>query len=463
MRERGIQPVLQVLIIVSCLIILMDEGISFPPVAAQALCNNQPPIRTNEFPNSFNALKANSWLAGTSALNKRQIALVIYDTESSLASLFEAGIRDWNNYSDCAYVNFNAASLGSNPVGEPPPNAIWVTRGSNTQMFPIVDSSNQMISSNIRIQLPDSSLPNTDELKRGLLRHETGHSFGLLNAPLGAPTIMGGPYINIQACDTQAIQRIYCPSPTPTPTPTPPPPPPGNGCNTCNGTFAGMCEFDNADRPGQPGPPGSCCSWLEMTNCILGGGIWNANTCSCSSPIVVDVLGNGYDLTSSENGISFDLGATGTATQIAWTSIGSDDAWLALDRNGNGTIDRGMELFGDRTPQPFLAEGEIKNGFRALAVFDRLDRGGNADGFITNADSVFADLRLWQDTNHNGYSEPEELHPLPELGLVKIDLDYRESRRRDEHGNSFRFRSKVRDAHGRQFGRWAWDVWLVTQ
>lgn len=178
---------------------------------------------------------------------------------------------------------------------------------------------------------------------------------------------------------------------------------------------------------------------------------------------MVDVLGDGYDLTDAAGGILFDLGATGTPRQIAWTSAGSDDAWLALDRNGNGTIDRGMELFGDRTPQPFLTEGEVKNGFRALAVFDRLDRGGNGDGFITNADSVFADLRLWQDVNHNGYSEPEELHPLPELGLVKIDLDYRESRRRDDYGNWFRFRSKVRDAHGHQLGRWAWDVWLVTQ
>lgn len=280
---------------------------------------------------------------------------------------------------------------------------------------------------------------------------------------LGCPTLCANavrmPLSNqCPANTTASIQNPgwCCPLPSPSPTP-----PPGNGCNTCSGTFAEMCEFDNADRPGQP--PGGCCKPVERDFCILGGGIWNANTCVCSSPIVVDVMGNGYDLTGAEDGISFDLGATGTPTQIAWTSAGSDDAWLALDRNGNGTIDRGMELFGDRTPQPFLAEGEIKNGFRALAVFDRFDRGGNADGFITNADSVFADLRLWQDTNHNGYSELEELHALPELGLVKIDLDYRESRRRDEHGNWFRFRSKVRDVRGRQLGRWAWDVWLVTQ
>jgi hypothetical protein len=172
---------------------------------------------------------------------------------------------------------------------------------------------------------------------------------------------------------------------------------------------------------------------------------------------VIDVDGDGIALTGPADGVNFDLNGNGTRDRLGWTRANSDDAWLALDRNENGNIDNGSELFGDFTAQPV---GPNKNGFLALAEFDKAANGGNGDGVINSEDTVFDRLRLWQDSNHNGVVDAGELRTLASLNIKELEVDFKESKRTDAFGNEFRYRGKVKDTQEGKVARWAWDVFL---
>jgi len=181
------------------------------------------------------------------------------------------------------------------------------------------------------------------------------------------------------------------------------------------------------------------------------------------SPIIIDIQGKGYHLTNAQNGVPFDM--TGKVQQqVAWTAKDSGNAFLCLDRNGNGKIDNGKELFGNFTDQPPSAE---PSGFLALAEFDKPENGGNGDGIIDQRDKIFSSLRLWVDANHDGISQADELFKLPDLGVFSINLKYKESRHMDRFGNQFRFRAQINGepAQGNpsQASGLAYDVFLVAQ
>jgi len=130
-------------------------------------------------------------------------------------------------------------------------------------------------------------------------------------------------------------------------------------------------------------------------------------------PLAIDLDGDGIETVGVGTAV-FDYDGDGVKTGTGW--VKGDDGLLVLDRNQNGTIDTGSELFGVDT---VLANGEkAANGFAALRDLD-----SNADGKFDSADFMYNAVKVWQDKNQDGVSQAEELKTIAEHGVVSIDLN----------------------------------------
>jgi hypothetical protein len=202
--------------------------------------------------------------------------------------------------------------------------------------------------------------------------------------------------------------------------------------------------------------------------CTGEGCIWDIYECACAAccPLVIDTSGRGYKMTSADRGVWFDINADGQADAISWTDPRRDVAFLTFDRNGNGAIDDGEELFGNVTPVPGTTPpARAVHGFDALASLEHPSYGASrVDGRIDARDAAYQKLLLWTDRNHDGLSQPPELKKASDEGLVSIETRYRESKRVDQHGNEFKLRGIAWWQRGpRLDARIFYDVYFVPQ
>jgi hypothetical protein len=219
-------------------------------------------------------------------------------------------------------------------------------------------------------------------------------------------------------------------------------------------TFADSANSTTLEQNNETSDP--FCEAYCWTSCVN-------NVCPDGNPgcpILMDLENDGIHLTGLDP-VWFDIDADGGLDLISWTDRG--EGLLALDRNRNGLIDDGSELFGDATR---LSDGSrALNGYLALAELDTWVFGGNEDGHIDVTDAAFGSLQMWIDRSHDGVSQPEELQTLQQAGILRIGLGYRRSNRTDRHGNELRFLGRAWKVDRHEVVRpiLTWDVFFLVR
>jgi hypothetical protein len=356
--------------------------------------------------------------------------LVIGNAPAPMAT----AVNNWNTATQLlCYEPIFTFGVGSGPTmsfayGPIPnaPNGI-VRRGLTTITISTrIDSAAATINSNIPLTFPN--------VLTETIAHEMGHTMGLNDCQYSGGCAIGSSVMVVGAPVATWTATQGQPGPT-----------------ICDLTQVISNAPDYECPPPPPPPP------PDDPPCDLGFGTENRGPCS---PIILDIDGKGFTLTSAQGGVLFDIAGTGTPIQIAWTAASADNAFLALP-GSDGLVHTGKELFGNFTPQPL---SNHPNGFAALAVYDLPANGGNGDGVIDARDKIFASLRLWIDANHDGICQPDELHTLPSMGVNSISLKYVLSQKTDQYGNVFRYRAGVNpdDPDASHVDRKAYDVFFVT-
>jgi hypothetical protein len=176
------------------------------------------------------------------------------------------------------------------------------------------------------------------------------------------------------------------------------------------------------------------CGELGSQDCVLSDGIPVWGECIEGTPLVLSFDGAEPVMSDASAAPAFDIGTGGACIQTDWPA--AETPWLALDRDGSGTIDGGHELFGSGT---VLASGRrAQHGFVALAELD-----SNGDGRITKGDERFEELVLWADHDRDKRSTTMEHESLGSRGIVAIALQWRDERVCDERGNCGVERAKL--------------------
>ncbi len=132
-------------------------------------------------------------------------------------------------------------------------------------------------------------------------------------------------------------------------------------------------------------------------------------------PLALDLDGDGLETVGTTAGVLFDHDASGVRKNTGW--IKADDGLLVFDRNNDGVINNGRELFGDNTLK-YDGSGTCADAFEALAQEDT-----NGDGVVNHLDDNWGSLKVWRDLNQDGISQAEELFTLEELGITSLNLD----------------------------------------
>jgi len=167
-----------------------------------------------------------------------------------------------------------------------------------------------------------------------------------------------------------------------------------------------------------------------------------------TSPLVLDLNGDGVQTLDRSQDVLFDLNNTGDKQKVSW--IDKQDGLLVVDLNGDGQVNSGAELLGSSTK---LANGSVaSDGWAALAGMDT-----NLDGVIDAKDANFDKLRVWVDADADGATDAGELKTLAEADVASIDLNHDNSVTQ-QNGNVLQGVSKYTTASGAT--RDVVDVWL---